>query len=102
TSYVPGLRNDASFRSNIGFVNGGWSEETFTVIVLSSFGTELARNTITLDAKEQRQYSVSSLFPNVNSSSFTLAVQGDADAQLFAYGSMVDNASGDPVFFAGQ
>ncbi|HUR79945.1 MAG TPA: PKD domain-containing protein, partial [Thermoanaerobaculia bacterium] len=46
TSYVPGLRNDASFRSNIGFVNGGWSEETFTVIVLSSFGTELARNTI--------------------------------------------------------
>ena len=102
TSYVPGLRNDASFRSNVGFVNGGWNEETFTVVVLSSFGTELARATITLGAKEQRQYSVSSLFPNVNSSSFTLAVQGSAGAQLFAYGSMVDNASGDPVFFAGQ
>lgn len=102
TSYVPGLRNDASFRSNIGFVNGGPDAETFTVIVLSSAGTELARNTVTLPAREQRQYSVSALFPNVNSSSFTLAIQGDADAQLFAYGSMVDNASGDPVFFAGQ
>jgi PKD repeat protein len=102
TSYVPGLRNDGSFRSNVGFLNGGSAEETFTVLVLSPFGTELARNTITLAAQEQRQYSVSSLFPNVNASSFTLAVQGDAGAQLFAYGSMVDNASGDPVFFAGQ
>ena len=102
TSYVPGLRNDASFRSNVGFVNGGPEPETFTVLVLSPFGTELARNTVTLAATEQRQYSVSALFPNVNSSSFTLAIQGDADARLFAYGSMVDNASGDPVFFAGQ
>ena len=102
TSYVPGLRNDASFRSNVGFVNGGTEEETITVLVLSPFGTELARNTVTLAPKEQRQYSVSALFPNVNSSSFTLAVQGDDDAQLFAYASMVDNASGDPVFFAGQ
>jgi len=27
---------------------------------------------------------------------------GDANAKLFAYGSMIDNASGDPVFFAGR
>jgi PKD repeat protein len=102
TSYVPGLRNDSSFRSNVGFVNGGSEEETFTVLVLSPFGTELGRTTVTVGPKEQRQYSVGVLFPNVNSSSFTLALQGDADAQLFAYGSMVDNVSGDPVFFAGQ
>jgi len=102
TSSIPGLRNDASFRSNLGFVNGGTETETFTVMVLSPFGTELARNTVTLNAKEQRQYSVGSLFPNVNASSFTLTVQGDENAKLFAYGSMVDNVSGDPVFFAGQ
>jgi PKD repeat protein len=102
SSYVPGLRNDSSFRSNAGFLNLGNAPETFTVVALSSSGTELARDTITLAAKEQRQVSVSALFPNVNSSSFTLAIQGDADAQLFAYGSMVDNASGDPVFFTGQ
>lgn len=100
--YVPGLRNDSAFRSNIGFVNGGRESETFTVLVLSQFGTELGRNTVTLGAGAQVQYSVSALFPNVNASAFTLAVEGDANAQLFAYGSMVDNASGDPVFFAAQ
>ena len=102
SAHVPGLRNDSSFRSNIGFLNGGNEGETFTVVVLSPFGSELARTTLTMNAKEQRQYSVSSLFPNVNASNFTLSVQGDDNAQLFTYGSMVDNASGDPVFFAGQ
>ena len=102
TLFVPGLRNDSAFRSNLGFVNGGNETETFTVTVLSPSGTELARNTLTLAPKAQVQYSVASLFPNVNASSFTLSVQGDANAQLFAYGSMVDNASGDPVFFAGM
>jgi PKD repeat protein len=100
--FVPGLRNDGSFRSNIGFVNGGDETETLTVIVLSQSGTELARTTISLAPKAQVQYGVSALFPNVNASAFTLAVQGDTNAQLFAYGSMVDNASGDPVFFAAQ
>jgi PKD repeat protein len=102
TSFVPGLRNDGSFRTNAGFVNGGSTPETFTVIALSSFGTELARTTLTLAPGEQRQQSVSALFPSVNASAFTLSIEGDADAKLFAYGSMVDNASGDPVFFAGQ
>ncbi len=31
-----------------------------------------------------------------------MLTEGDGNAQLFAYGSMVDNDSGDPVFFAGQ
>lgn len=100
--YVPGLRNDSGFRSNIGVVNGGSESESVTFIVLLPSGSELARNTITVAARMQVQYAVSALFPNVNASAFTLSVQGDANAQLFAYGSMVDNASGDPVFFAGQ
>lgn len=100
--FVPGLRNDSSFRSNIGVVNGGDGNESVTLIVLSQSGTELARNTINVAPKAQVQYGVSALFPNVNASAFTLSMQGDANAKLFAYGSMVDNASGDPVFFAGQ
>jgi PKD repeat protein len=99
---VPGLRNDGSFRSNVGFVNGGGETETFSVIVLSPSGTELARRTLTLAPNGLVQHSVSSLFPNIASSSFTMVMEGDANALLFAYGSMVDNASGDPVFFAGQ
>jgi len=99
---VPGLRNDGSFRSNIGFVNMGGETESFSVIILSQSGTELARSTITLEPNALVQHPVSTLFSNVNSSSFTMVMEGDANAQLFAYGSMVDNASGDPVFFAGQ
>lgn len=102
TMVVPGLRNDGSFRSNIGFVNAGFEKETFSVIVLSASGNELARRIITLDPGALVQHSVSSLFSNVNSSSFTMVMEGDTNAQLFAYGSMVDNESGDPVFFAGQ
>jgi PKD repeat protein len=101
-SFVPGLRNDASYRSNVGFVNGGDAPETFTVKLLSQSGTELGRTTITLAAKTQVQHAAESLFSNVPSTPFTLQIEGTANAKLFAYGSMVDNASGDPVFFAGK
>ena len=98
-SFVPGLRNDGSFRSNVGFVNGGTTALTVTLRLLSPFGTELASRTITLDPKSQQQYAVTSLFANVPAN-FTLHAQ--ASGNLFAYGSMVDNVSGDPVFFAGR
>jgi PKD repeat protein len=99
---VPGLRNDGEFRSNVGFVNAGFETETFSVVILSPSGTELARRTIELGPNALVQYPIGTLFPSVAASSFTMLMEGDANAQLFAYGSMVDNASGDPVFFAGQ
>lgn len=101
--FVPGLRNDGSYRTNVGFVNGGGETEFFNVILLSPSGTELARKGVTLTAGAQMQTSVSALFPNVTlPAGFTMQAQGDGNAKLFAYGSMVDNASGDPVFFAGR
>lgn len=101
--YVPGLRNDGSYRSNVGFVNGGTDAESFFVILLSPSGTELGRTVVTLAAGAQSQASIAALFPSVaQTGNFTLAVRGDSDAMLFAYGSMVDNDSGDPVFFAGR
>jgi len=101
--FVPGLRNDGSYRSNIGFVNGGNETEVFAVILLSPFGNELARTNVTLAAGQQMQTSVTALFPNASlGAGFTLQAEGDSNARLFAYGSMVDNESGDPVFFAGR
>jgi PKD repeat protein len=101
--FVPGLRNDGSYRSNIGFVNGGNDTEVFAVILLSPFGNELARTNVTLAAGQQMQTSVTALFPNASlAAGFTLQAEGDSNAKLFAYGSMVDNESGDPVFFAGR
>jgi hypothetical protein len=102
--FVPGLRSDGSYRSNVGFVNGGGAAETFSVIVLSPSGTELASTQYALAAGGQAQASISSLFPSLSQSTgnFTLVLRGDGNAKLFAYGSMVDNLSGDPVFFAGR
>jgi PKD repeat protein len=101
--FVPGLRNDGSYRSNIGFVNGGSEPEVFAVTLLSPAGTELARSNVTLAAGQQMQTSVTALFPNASlPAGFTLQAEGDTNAKLFAYGSMVDNASGDPVFFGGR
>ncbi|HEX2061229.1 MAG TPA: PKD domain-containing protein [Thermoanaerobaculia bacterium] len=101
--FVPGLRNDAEYRSNVGFVNGGSEQEVVAVTLLSPSGTELARKNVTLSAGQQVQYGVTALFDGVSiPSGFTLVAEGDANARVFAYGSMVDNASGDPVFFAGR
>jgi len=102
--FVPGLRSDVGYRSNLGFLNGGNETEELTVTLLSPAGFELASTRVTLQPNELSQQSVTSLFPQISASvgSFTLYVRGDADAKLFAFGSMIDNASGDPVFFGGR
>jgi PKD repeat protein len=104
-SVVPGLRSDGSFRSNVGLVNSGDSPITAGVVLLSVTGQQLGSAVITLPAKSQMQTSLAAMFPGVNVQSlgsFTLqAHTGDAPT-LSAYGSIVDNGSGDPVFFAGQ
>jgi PKD repeat protein len=101
--FVPGLRNDADYRSNIGFVNGGSEVEVVNVSLISQFGTELGRTTVTLQPNQVLQYGVTALFPNITvPPGFTLQADGDSNSRLFAYGSMVDNDSGDPVFFAGR
>jgi PKD repeat protein len=101
--YVPGLRHDGSYRTNVGFVNAGNETEVVTVRLFSPFGKELGRTNVTLGANAQIQYGVAGLFPDAGfGTGFTLSVEGDANAKVFAYGSMIDNASGDPVFFAGR
>jgi PKD repeat protein len=101
--YVPGLRHDTNYRTNIGFVNGGATAETFTVRLLAPAGNEIARTNVTLAAGEPSQNAVTTLFPGVSlPAGFAMHVEGDSSASLYAYASMVDNGSGDPVFFAGR
>lgn len=103
SQFVPGLRNGGTYRTNVGFVNGGAVAETFTVRLLSPSGTEIARTTITLAAGELSQNAVSALFPNISMpTGFAMHIDGAPGAKLFGYASMVDNVSGDPVFFAGR
>ncbi len=103
-SFVPGLRSDAGFRSNIGFVNGGDSTIGVNVTLISTFGQTIATGFVQLAPRSQLQYSLPALFPGINAAalgSFTLRAHSDS-GNVFAYGSIVDNDSGDPVFFAGK
>jgi PKD repeat protein len=100
--YVTGLRADSSFRSNAGFVNDSDQTIAISLTLFASNGTQLATGLITLAPRSQAQSALTSLFPGAAiSGSVTLQAHSDSGA-LFAYGSMIDNASGDPVFFAGQ
>lgn len=101
--YVPGLRHGARYRTNAGVVNGGASAADVTFVLYASDGRALGTASLRLDPSAQQQVSLASLFPGVTfDGSVTLHVRGSEGAQLFAWGSMVDNESGDPVFFAGR
>ena len=103
-SYVTGLRSDSSFRANVGFVNGGTSPISVQVALIGANGAQVAAASLSLNPDQLIQTSVAALFPGVNASglgSFTLHARSSA-AGLFAYGSVIDNASGDPVFFGGR
>ena len=104
-SFVPGLRSDSSFRSNVGFVNGGDTQLTVTATLLSDTGAVLGTTQIGLSPRSQVQYGIGALFSAANTPRFgtlTLLAHADGAPNLFAYGSIVDNASGDPVFFGGR
>ena len=103
-AFAPGLRSDFAFRSNVGFVNDADVTTGVTVSLLASNGQTLASTFVQLPPKSQSQSSIAALFPGIDAGSlgfFTLQAHDDS-GQMFAYGSIVDNASGDPVFFAGQ
>lgn len=102
SGFVPGLHNDSNFRSNVGFVNGGNETESFTAILLSEYGSEVSRKQVTLTPGAQMQSAVTQLFPGIGYGTYTLQLAGDANANLFAFGSVIDNRSGDPIFIAGR
>jgi len=103
-AYVPGLRADATYRSNVGFYNNSDAQTGATVRLLAN-GQQIASAFVTVPAHAPVQSSLAALFPGVNLSLYpmlTLHAHTDGGAILFAYGSVVDNVSGDPVFFAAQ
>jgi len=101
---VTGLRSDSQFRSNAGFVNGSAESISARVALVSPSGQELASGFIALAPRSQTQLSLASLFPSISVDSLgnvTLRAETTSDA-LFAYGSVIDNFSGDPIFIGGR
>lgn len=101
---VTGLRSDSQFRSNAGFVNGSAETITARVSVVSQSGQELGATSITLAPRSQMQLPLATLFPSLSVASLgnvTLRAE-TSSSSLFAYGSVIDNFSGDPIFIGGR
>ena len=104
-AYVPGLRSDFTYRSNVGFVNGGDTTIGVTTQLLGTNGQTLATGFVVLQPRSQSQLTLAQMFPSINVQSLgsvTLKAHADGQPDMFAYGSIIDNTSGDPVFFAGR
>ena len=104
-AYVPGLRSDLTYRSNVGFVNGGDTTIGVTTQLLGTNGQTLATGFVVLQPRSQSQMTLAQMFPSINVQflgSVTLKAHADGQPDMFAYGSIIDNTSGDPVFFAGR
>ncbi|HEY3054445.1 MAG TPA: PKD domain-containing protein, partial [Thermoanaerobaculia bacterium] len=103
--WVTGLRSDFDFRTNVGFLNSGTDAITVQVTVLSASGSPIGYVELPLAPHALVQYPLAALTPGVdafNIGSCTLVARSTGAATLFAYGSVVDNNTGDPVFFGGK
>lgn len=100
---VTGLHSDGGYRTNIGFVNSSTAPLTITARLMLADGTLVKESPITLAARSQIQLATAQLFgvDTANLGTFTVSAHAPT-ANLFLYASVVDNASGDPVFISGR
>jgi subtilisin-like proprotein convertase family protein len=96
------LESSAAFRTNIGLMEVGGKNTTARVIVYDAAGRELTRRDIDVSANSVLQMSLRSLFSDdVYDARITVENIGQS-GRVFAYGSVNDNRSGDPIFIGAQ
>jgi hypothetical protein len=99
---ITGLRSDAAFRTNVGFVSSSSAPISITVTLIDGGGVERGRTTVTVGPKGQVQMPLSALFTVSVSGRFSLRAHTDAGPVMLMYGSVIDNSSGDPIFSEGR
>lgn len=97
--YLPQLRKSAGFRTNVGFLNLGTAPATVVTRVIAAGGEEVGRRTTTI--QPQRWFQENDIFAVSGAGARDLAY-ATVDIQppggrVWAYASLVDNATGDPT-----
>ncbi len=96
--------SSTGFRTNIGFVNRAGSPTIVALDLRTETGTSLGTLDFTLEPYEHRQ--INRVFRQVTSgqvsNGFAIVTTSSAGGSFIAYASVVDNASGDPVFMPGM
>ena len=89
-----------AFRSNLGFFNPNPSPVTIQLVLLDDDGTLVAQQTITLDAQMHSQRGLTGAgqwFDLGSAEHPDLTLTFNASAPVFAYASVLDNVTSDPV-----
>jgi hypothetical protein len=102
TLYLPGLRHDEEYRSNVA-VTAAADSALIATFLLHRGTSGLIAGGITrpVAAGEQRQWSVDQLFPGTARAGEPMTVEVRLSAPGVAYASVVDNASTDAVTYVG-
>lgn len=93
--WLPGLRHDSSYRTNLGLVETAGQERTVALTIFDANGIEGASVTIVLRPWEASQQPVDALFGTVPAGS-VVRVTGPSD--VIAWVSRVDQKTGDAAF----
>ncbi len=93
--HVTGLRNDAQFRSNIGVAEVRGDRGEVAVELFRADGTSTTR-AVSIEAYSHQQFALDESAEGVVRAVVRVT---SGDAGITAYGSVIDNESGDPSFF---
>jgi hypothetical protein len=88
--------NDSGFRTNIGLVNLGLDPVAVRIDLFDGDGSNVGDVTRTLAAFEQTQ--VNGVFPSAAETAFAEVWTDTPGGVFLAYGSVVDNRTGDPTY----
>jgi hypothetical protein len=94
--YLPGLRSDGQFRTNLEIVNVGDVAATVEVRFFNSGGVPLGQP-LPLTAQPTRRVAVTRALPSGQSGAYAVVRVTPSDARVIAFASVVDGSSGDPT-----
>ncbi len=94
---IPQLANDAGFRTNIGVSEIAGRSARATIRVADAGGREIWSASVALEPWEQRQISLAAAGAPEFSNGYAW-VEPEGEGRIAAYGSVVDNVSGDPIY----
>ncbi|HHQ48309.1 MAG TPA: hypothetical protein ENK19_05435 [Acidobacteria bacterium] len=99
---IPGVYQNAAYRTNIGVLNTSASTVEIRVTITGADGKVLGTATWTLKPYEQKQVSVTDLGVNDASGGFVTFTRSGSAGSFRAYATVVDQHTGDAVYTGGM
>ena len=97
--FIAGLRQDSTFRTNLGFVNPNSQVIAVTVRAYDDTGIQIGTFTRTLQPLQLDPVGIPAVLPDLKGDRpFSLEVEVPAGQWVIAYASLVSNKTNDPVF----